>query len=198
MFYLLIGGGFGNLLTKERESRSIILIRALSPPHMMTLFKISMLVVFAIIKSMHFSSFSSFSERFTRQSKPSDDNNNTYDCQKQTSTNYLVANFLFKLIFLPERIQCYSSLTLFKSPGISVFANGQILQFPRPIVTRLTGNCFVLAFRRVSSCINLMAFMGLLFLFWVSRSPVEQSQTNMLPSLLLMVTMNLESGEKRA
>lgn len=165
MFYLLIGGGLGNLLKRERDSKSIILMRALSPPHIITLFNVSMLVVLVIIKSMHFSSFSSFSERFTRQSNPSDDSNSIYDCQKQTSTNYLVANFLFKLICRPERIQCYSSLTLFKSPGISGLANDQTLQFPRPIVTRLTGNCFLLGLQMISSCMNLMAFTGLLFLF---------------------------------
>ena len=41
-----------------------------------------------------------------------------------------------------------------------------------------------------------MQLIFLLFLFWVKRSPVLQSQTNIPPSLLQTLTKYLESGEK--
>jgi hypothetical protein len=137
---------------------------------------------------MHFSNFYSCSVRETIHSNPSEVRRRIYDYQKQTSMNYLVANFLLKGMVRPVSIECYSSmirLILLLDSGVE---NVHILQFPRLVVTKLTILFYF-------SDINFIELIFLLFLFCVSRSPVLQSHTNILPSLLHMVTKYCESGE---
>ncbi len=57
MFYLFVGGGFGNLPYKERVARLIIFIRELSPPHKAEFPIICRDVALYIIKSIHLPTF---------------------------------------------------------------------------------------------------------------------------------------------
>lgn len=139
------------------------LINELSPPHMIRLAIRSIEVVFSIIKSIHFYSFSSF--LLTRQRMPSDVKTIKYYLQLTTSTNSFKANFFPKFKDLPAIIQQSSSFTLLIDPS----SKGHTLQCPLPTVIR-------------SPFWSKMIRLSVLeFLFWDNLSCF--SQMNILPSL---------------